>query len=184
LDKWNIVFNCYKPGTLKCSPTQPKLKKYKTNSLHSLTNASLCPLQGITLTNASLCPLQRNNYRKIVSVADKLLDETIWFSIPANHPTNAIKLKNYCNKLKTRKIILDLMLHILKFMMRNWVIWSLLHLIFSRIIAFSNLFRVVKRSFYVKGTHKTKVESLSQPACGINNRTRRAAGQLVPAPAQ
>jgi hypothetical protein len=78
-DKWDTVFNCYQLGTLKCSPSQPDFENYKKNSLHSLTAATFRPLQGLTM-------------EEIASVADKLLDGTIWFSIPHNHPSNATKL--------------------------------------------------------------------------------------------
>ena len=44
---------------------------------------------------------------EISSVANKLLDVTIWFSIQLNHVANAIKLKDYCSKLKTNRTILD-----------------------------------------------------------------------------
>ena len=57
----------------------------------------------------TFCPLQGLTIEEIASVADKLLYGTIWFSIPPNHPTNAIKLKDYCSKLKTNRIILDAM---------------------------------------------------------------------------
>jgi len=46
---------------------------------------------------------------EIASVVDKLLDGTIWFSIPLNHPIDVIKLKYYCSKLKTNRTILDAM---------------------------------------------------------------------------
>ena len=63
-DKWDTVFNCYQLGTLKCSPSQPDFKNYKRNSLHSLTVATLRPLQGLTM-------------EEISSVVDNLLDGTI-----------------------------------------------------------------------------------------------------------
>lgn len=47
-DKWEVVFNCYKLGTLMCSPNQPKDPNYKTNSLNSLESSSFRPLQGLT----------------------------------------------------------------------------------------------------------------------------------------
>ena len=43
-DKWEVVFNCYELGTLKCSLSQPDFEKCKTNCLHSLTTASFRPL--------------------------------------------------------------------------------------------------------------------------------------------
>ena len=95
-DKQDTAFNCYQLGTLKCSPSQPDFEKYKTNSLHSLTVASLRPLQGLT-------------DKEIASVEDKLMDCNIWFYIPQNHPTDVVKLKHHCSKLKTNRTILDLM---------------------------------------------------------------------------
>ena len=83
-DKWEVVFNCYKLGTLMCSPNQPKDPNYNTNSLNSLVSSSFHPLQGLTA-------------EEMCSVADKLLDGTVWFSIPVNHPTNAIKMKDNCS---------------------------------------------------------------------------------------
>jgi hypothetical protein len=61
------------------------------------------------LTAASLRPLQRLSTEEIASVVDKLLDGTIWFSIPPKYPTNAMELKDYCSKLKTNRTILDAM---------------------------------------------------------------------------
>jgi len=88
-DKWDTVFKCYQLGTLDCSPTQLGFQKYKINILNTLTTTSLHLLQGLTS-------------EEIDFVADKILDGTIWFYIPSNHPTNAIKLKDYCSKLKTK----------------------------------------------------------------------------------
>ena len=92
----DIVFNCYQLGTLDCSPSQPGSQKYNINHLNTLTATSFRPLQGLTI-------------EEIGSVAEKILDGTVWFSIPSNHPTDAIKLKDYCSKLKTKRTILDAM---------------------------------------------------------------------------
>ena len=95
-DKWDTVFNYYQLGTLDCSPSQSSSQKYKINHLNTLTTTSLRPLQGLTT-------------EEIDSVANKILDGTVWFSIPSNHRTNAIILKYYCSKLKTKRTNLDAM---------------------------------------------------------------------------
>ena len=89
-DKWDTVFNCYQLGTFVYSPSQPGSQKYKINHLNTLTATSFLPLQGLTI-------------EEIGSIANKILDGTIWFSIPLNHPTDAIKLKDYCSKLKQKE---------------------------------------------------------------------------------
>jgi hypothetical protein len=77
-DQWDIVFYCCQLGTLKCSLSQPDFENYKTNNLHSLKIVSHRTLQGLT-------------NEEIAFVEDKLLYGTIWFFIPPNYPTNAIK---------------------------------------------------------------------------------------------
>jgi hypothetical protein len=161
-DKWDIVFTCYQLGTLKCSPSQPDFENYKTNNLQSLNVASLRPLQGLST-------------EEIAFVADKLLDGTIWFSIPPNHPTNAIKLKDYCSKLKTNRTILDAMVtyfqsHDEKLNDKILTTSNILEHYEINDIIFSNFCKIVAGSTYVKGTQNTKIESLSQQACGVLDR--------------
>ena len=83
---------------IECSSSQPGSQKYKINHLNTLTATSFRPLHGLTI-------------EEIVSIADKILDGAVWFAIPSNHPTNSIKLKYYCSKLKTKRTILDAMVH-------------------------------------------------------------------------
>ena len=162
MDKSEVVFNCYELGTLKCSPSQPNFEKYKTNSLHSLTIASFHPLQGLTTED-------------IVSIVDKLLDGTVWFSIPSNHLTNAIKLKDYCSKLKTNRTILDAMV---AYCQRNdeslndktLTTFNILEHCGITDIIFSTFCNTVVGSTYVKGSRNTKIEFLSQQACGVLDR--------------
>ena len=161
-DKWDIVFTCYQLGTLKCSPSQPGFENYKTNSLQSLTTASLRPLQGLST-------------EEIASVADKLLDGTIWFSIPPNYPTNAMKLKDYCSKLKTNRTILDAMVtycqsHDEKLNENTLTTSNILEHYEIDDIMFANFCKTVAWSIYVKGTRNTKIESLCQQACGFLDR--------------
>lgn len=58
-------------------------------------------------------------------------------------------------------------LHIVKVMMRNWMRRLLPNSTFLSIMIFSNFCNTVKGSTYVKGTRNTKIESLSQQACGV-----------------
>ena len=137
-------FSCYQLGTLKCSPSQPGFENYKTNSLQSLTVASLRPLQGLST-------------EEITSVEDKLLDGTIWFSIPPNYPTNAMKLKYYCSKMKTNRTILDAMVtycqsHDEKLNENTLTTSNILEHYEIDDIIFSNFCKTVTGSIYVKGT--------------------------------
>jgi hypothetical protein len=161
-DKWDIVFTCYQLGPLKCSPTQPGFENYKTNSIQSLTVASLHPLQG-------------RSTKEIASVANKLLDGTIWFSIPPNYPTNAMKLKDYCSKLKNNRTILDAMVtycqsHDENLNENTLTTSNILEHYEIDDIMFVKFCKTVVGSIYVKGTQNTKIESLSQQACGVLDR--------------
>ena len=143
-DKRDTVFNCYQLSTLKCSPSQPYFEKYKTKSLHILTVASLRPLQGLT-------------DKEIVYVADKLMDGTVWFFIPQNHPTNAIKLKYYCSKLKTNRTILDAMVEYCqsrdeKLNDKTLTTFNILEHYEIDDIIFANFYKKIEGSTYVKGT--------------------------------
>ena len=161
-DKWDTVFNCYQLGTLDCSPSQPGSQKYKINHLNTLTATSFRPLQGLTI-------------EEIGSVVDKILDGTIWFSIPSNHPTDAIKLKDYCSKLKTKRTILDAMVqycqsHDNKLNDKALTTSNILEHYEINDIIFANFCTTVEGSTYVKGSRKTKIESFSQQACEVLNR--------------
>ena len=119
------------------------------------------------MTTASFRPLQGLTTEDIVSIEDKLLDGTISFSIPSNHPTNAIKLKDYCSKLKTNRTILDAMV---AYCQRNdeslndktLTTFNILEHYGITDIIFSNFCNTVVGSTYVKGSWNTKIESLSQ----------------------
>lgn len=142
-DRWVTIFNCYQLGTLKCSPSKPDFENYKKNNLHSLTTTTFGPLQGLTI-------------EEIASVVDKLLDGTIWFSIPPNHPTNAIKLKHYCSKLKTNRKILDGMVtycqsHDGKLNDKSLTTFNIFEHYEINEIIFSNFYNNVAESTYEKG---------------------------------
>ena len=161
-DKWEVVFNCYKLGTLMCSPNQPKDPNYKTNSLNSLVSSSFRPLQGLTA-------------EEMCSVADKLLDGTVWFSIPMNHPTNAIKMKDYCSQLKTKRTILEAMVTYCKSHDKNLndkilTISNILEHYGITDIIFANFCKTMEGCKYVKGSRNTKIESLSPQACVVLDR--------------
>lgn len=103
------------------------------------------------------------------------MDVTIWFFVPPDHPTNAIKLKGYCIKLKTKKITLDAMVAYCKINderlcdMTRTTSNILKHYEING-ISFSNFCREVVGSTYVKWTWNTKIKSLSKQAGGFLNR--------------
>ena len=103
------------------------------------------------------------------------MDGTLWFCIAQNHPTDAIKLKYYCSKLKTNRTILDAMVeycesHNEKLNDKTLTTFNILEHYEINDIIFSNLCKTVEGSTYVKGTWNTKIESLSQQACGVLDR--------------
>ena len=108
-------------------------------------------------------------------VAENLLNGTIWFSIPPNHPTDAIKLKDYCSKLKTNITILDAMVaycqsHVEKLNDKTLTTFNILEHYGINELIFSNFCKTVEGSTYVKGTQNTKINSLSKQACGVLDR--------------
>lgn len=112
---------------------------------------------------------------EIASVIDKLLDGTIWFSIPINHLANAIKLKDYCSKLKTNRSILDAIVTYFESHDQNlnemaFTAFNILEHYEINDIIFTNFCNMVEESTYVKGTHNTKIESLSYQACEVFDR--------------
>jgi hypothetical protein len=113
------------------------------------------------LTTISFQPLHGLTTKYIVSIVDKLLDGTVWFSIPLNHPTNAIKLKYYCSKLKTNRTILDAMVAYCESNDENLndkalTTFNILEHYGITNIIFSIFCNIMVGSTYVKGTENTK----------------------------
>lgn len=103
---------------------------------------------------------------EISSVADKLLDETIWFFVPLNHPTNATKLNDYYSKLKTNRTLLEAMVtycqsHVEKLNENTFTTFNILENYEINDIIFSKFCNMVEGFTHVKRTHNTKIESLS-----------------------
>ena len=114
------------------------------------------------MTTTSFRPLQGSTIEEIGSVQDKILDGIVWFSIPWTHPTNAIKLKDYCSKLKTKRTILDAMVqycqsHDKKLNDKALTTSNILEHYEINDIIFANLCTTVEGSTYVKGSRKTKI---------------------------
>ena len=119
------------------------------------------------MTATSFRPLQGLTIEEIGSVADKILDGSVWFYIPSNHPIDAINLKYYCSKFKTKRTMLDAMVqycqsHDKKLNDKALTTSNILEHYEINDIIFANFYTTVEGSTYVKGSRKTKIESFSQ----------------------
>ena len=103
------------------------------------------------------------------------MDGTVWFTIPTNHPTDAIKLKDYCSKLKANRMVLEAMVaycqsHDEKLNDKILTTSNILEHYGITEIIFANFCNTVTGSTYVKGTRNTKIDSLSPQAREILDR--------------